>query len=105
MDLGPFDHQFNMYLNRDLSDIRRSTFNRAIMRLWGDTWIHLDTMMEIGRRNWRDCEIVAQDHRAIMAHDHRAIVAMNEPSLDQTACISRAEILINIMFFLCVLNS
>ena len=30
MDLGPSDHHFNTYVNRDLSDIRGSTFNRAI---------------------------------------------------------------------------
>ena len=30
MDLGPSDHHFNTCVNRDLSDIECSTFNRAI---------------------------------------------------------------------------
>ena len=80
MDIGPLDHQFNRRFNRNLSDIRRSTFNRAIVRSWGDTWTHLDATMKIGRRNWRDREIMAHDCHAIVAHDHRAIVAINQPS-------------------------
>ena len=77
MDVGPFDHQLTTGLNRDLSDIERSTFNCTIVRLWGDMWTHLDTTMEIGRQNWRDRAIMAHNHHAIMAHDHGAIVAIN----------------------------
>ena len=96
---SPSDHQSDTCINRDLSDIGRSSFNHAIMRSWGDMWTHLDATMEIRRRDWRDREIVVHDHRAIMAHDHRVIVAINQPSPDQTAQIFCAESPYKIMFF------
>ena len=95
----PLDHQSNTCVNRNLSDIGRSAFNRAIKRSWGDTWTHLEAMMEIRRRDWRDCEIVVHDCRTIVAHDHRVILAINRPSPDQTARIFRTESPYKMMFF------
>ena len=97
VDLGPRNHHQDTCVKRHLSEaIDDSPF---------DTWTYLEATMKIGQQNWRDHEIVAYVRCAIVAHDHREIVAINRPPPDQTARIFPAEIIINIMFFVCILNS
>ena len=67
-----------------ISEIERSRLIGYSINFGGDTWTHLDATMEIGWRKWRDHEIVA--------HDHRAIMAVDQSLSDQTARIFRAEI-------------
>ena len=96
---SPLEHLLDKCINRDLSDIRRSTFNRAILRSWSDKWTLLDPTMELDDLDWRDLEIMVHDCCAILAHDHRVIVAINQPSLDETAQSYHAESPYKMMFF------
>ena len=73
MDFGPSDQHFNTCLNHDLSDIRRSTFNRAISD-HGETPGGIMTVRsKLDGKKKR--EIVGPTH-GIMAHLERAIVVV-----------------------------
>ena len=105
---SPLNQQSSTCAYRDLSErdrwrlkrhVASSNFNRAMVRSWGDRWTHLDTTMEIERRDWWDCEIMVSDHRTIMAHDHRVIVIINRPSPDQMTWIFRAKSPYKMTFF------
>ena len=63
MDFGPSDQHFNMCLNHDLSGIRRSTFNRAIIDHEETRGGHHDGSIKIGRAKEKgDCGPESWDH-------------------------------------------
>ena len=47
VDSGLPNHHQDTCVNRDISRILRSRFNRAFGYLWSDTWTHLDSPMKI----------------------------------------------------------